>query len=205
MTDSVEQSHGTDNPSNSALSGFERAANTACSWLQHWHESNLTVFPGISYVTSSSSELSNLLCRLAYHNYIIWHYEDTARCDDYAKVAFAKKRIDPNNQKRNDTIEKIDEIFVSQQEGKGPYNSETIGSIIDRITINELKILHIQEFPEQAAQRLPVLEKQKEILIRCGSELLRDMLLGNRQIVNFKQLKMYNDPKTNPLFGKKDA
>jgi len=52
------------------------------------------------------NELSNM-------NIELWHEEDNARSENDTEVANAKRSIDSLNQKRNDAIEKIDELFAA--------------------------------------------------------------------------------------------
>lgn len=188
---------------------FSKAIQAIHDSLISWHNKGLEVFEPKSKLDPGPLTPRNVLlnyCRyLAYNNYIIWHWEDIARCGDDEKVVQAKRAIDPHNQQRNNTIENIDEYYIKYQVGDGPYNSETLGSILDRVSINVLKILHIREYPEKAKDRVPVLNQQIKILAECGKILLKDMRKGRRRMINYKQLKMYNDAETNPLFGKKDA
>jgi hypothetical protein len=168
-------------------------------WLRYWHLTHRTTFPDTSCQRVPKLP-QRIFCLVAYYNYQIWHYEDIARRDNDSLVVKAKRSIDPNNQLRNDTIERVDEYYIQYQKGDGPYNSETIGSILDRAVINQLKIFHAEELKD--TDRLVVLERQREFLINCGEILLQEMLEGTRQIINFRQLKMYNSPDTNPLHGK---
>jgi uncharacterized protein DUF4254 len=66
--------------------------------------------------------LGPLVAELARINCALWHEEDKARCDDDLAVARAKRKIDQLNQKRNDTIEAIDELVLEWAWDRGQSN-----------------------------------------------------------------------------------
>ncbi|MFH1379013.1 MAG: DUF4254 domain-containing protein [bacterium] len=90
--------------------------------------------------------------------------------------------------------------------------AETIGSIVDKITIIDLKIFHMHEqlkrsdIPRAHAvscgQRLTVLETQKNDLCRELDKLVQDAVQGRKKIKIYRQYKMYNDPAYKTSSGK---
>jgi len=169
--------------------------------------------------------IEDAIVLLLRYNYELWHQEDIAR-DPKAtdtEIARVKRNIDKLNQKRNDMIEKVDEKISDILSDKNievnkdaTMNSETPGSIIDRLSINMLKIYHMkeqtqrtdvsQEHIESCRQKLNILEIQKEDLSVCLTELMNDLLKGTKYFKVYRQMKMYNDPNLNPvLYGKKNG
>jgi hypothetical protein len=63
--------------------------------------------------------LGSLVAELARINCALWHEEDVARGDDDLAVVRAKRAIDKLNQKRNDTIEAIDDLVIAWAKAKG--------------------------------------------------------------------------------------
>jgi len=59
-------------------------------------------------------QLGQLIDNLSLVNIQQWHEEDKSRSDNNRQVATAKRKIDELNQKRNDLIETIDELFSSE-------------------------------------------------------------------------------------------
>lgn len=82
---------------------------------------------------------------------------------------------------------------------------ETIGSLIDKMSINELKIYHMTEqrdrddididFRQDCEKRLNILAIQRENLVIELQELLDDIFSGRKQLRAFRQMKMYNEKK----------
>lgn len=153
---------------------------------------------------------------LAYRNYLLWHEEDKARRTDVddSAIAVVKRAIDKLNQQRNDLIEKLDEAILAEvsQTVADPatevINSETPGSIVDRISIMSLKVYHMDEdsrrddidaaHRERSLHRLAVLKLQRHDLYGALEQLLADYLAGRKRMKLYKQFKMYNDPALNP-------
>ena len=82
--------------------------------------------------------------------------------------------------------------------------AETIGSLVDKITILELKIYHMREqaqrddvdaeFRNRCDMRLEVMREQRDDLATELTQLARD-IGGGRVIPKvYRQFKMYNDP-----------
>jgi len=91
------------------------------------------------------------------YNNLLWDEEDLARRKDVPDGAIAanKRAIDGYNQKRNDAIERIDEQLLTalaavKQAPGSRLNSETAGSMIDRLSILALKIFHMRAQTERA-------------------------------------------------------
>lgn len=80
---------------------------------------------------------------------------------------------------------------------------ETVGSLIDKLSINELKIYHMNEqrsrtdvddkFKENCDNRLNILKIQRKDLMEELDLLMSDVLSGKRTLKLYRQLKMYND------------
>jgi hypothetical protein len=158
-----------------------------------------------------------LVCRQCSFNYLLWHEEDIARSPDVSdgEIARVKRSIDRYNQQRNDAIEQLDDWITAKLTELGVVslpsvglNSETAGSVIDRLSILALRIYHLHEQTQRAdataehlqsvERKLAVALSQLDDLSQCLQELIDDIFAGRKRHKTYRQMKMYNDPTLNP-------
>ena len=160
-------------------------------------------------------------------NGLLWAEEDLARRTAVADadIAANKRAIDGYNQARNDATERMDEILLlalglvdaasartdapqSSAPGAARLNSETAGSMIDRLSILALKVSAMRaqalrndvgdNHRSTSAGKLERLMQQRADLGSCLDALLADALAGRATFKIYRQFKMYNDPLFNP-------
>ena len=178
----------------------------------------------VDAVFNNPFDEGSIECRLARKNWIDavqWHLEDIIRdeaIDPVAALAL-KRRIDRSNQDRTDLVEEIDSYFRQQYAGvtvkdDATINTESPAWAIDRLSILALKIWHMREQTERTdadaahiakcQAKLDVLLEQRIDLTTAIDQLLDDIAAGRKFMKVYRQMKMYNDPETNPvLYGKK--
>lgn len=149
-----------------------------------------------------------------------WHLEDIIRDPAIAPVeALAlKRRIDRSNQDRTDMVEEIDtyyrELFADvQPQPAATINTESPAWAIDRLSILALKIYHMAaevartdasaEHKAKCEAKLNILLQQRDDLTAAIDTLLDDIAAGRKYMKVYRQMKMYNDPATNPVLYKK--
>ncbi len=149
-----------------------------------------------------------------------WHYEDLIRDPNInpENGMSLKKLIDLSNQKRTDIVEKIDDHFLEMFHGAvldpdATINTESPAWVIDRLSILALKLFHMEEqvnrsdAEEQLIQkskiRFTVLQEQQVDLQRSFDQLMDDYRSGKKAMKVYRQMKLYNDPATNPVFYNK--
>lgn len=168
-------------------------------------------------------EFSRILYHKCWIDTIQWHLEDIIRdpsiaAEDALRI---KRRIDKSNQERTDMVEKLDDHFLQlyadiSLQDDARLNTESPAWAIDRLSILALKIYHMKieagrreseaALLEKNAQRLQLLLTQKEDLLLSINQLLEDLQNGRRIMKVYRQVKMYNDPKLNPvLYSQKEA
>lgn len=150
-----------------------------------------------------------------------WHLEDIIR-DPNIEPEYAlklKRRIDKSNQDRTDLVEMIDSYFWTlyheiKPEADATINTESPAWAVDRLSILALKIYHMKEQVERddadaahkalCQNKLDVLHEQQKDLSSAIDQLIADIKSGKKYMKVYKQMKMYNDPSTNPiLYGQK--
>lgn len=158
-----------------------------------------------------------VVCEQHGWNYRLWHEEDIARSPTASAEALAqvKRNIDRYNQQRNDAMERVDDEItrlLAEQAVRtladAPLNTETAGSVIDRLSILALRLYHLDEqlqrteiSPGQVAAvqgKLATCREQLEDVANSLRQLLADIFHGRKRHKTYRHLKMYNDPNLNP-------
>ena len=166
-----------------------------------------------------ANSIDHLLFKKNWIDTVQWHYEDLIRDPDIDPVEGMnlKRKIDASNQDRTDTVEYIDSYFLDLYKDVNPSkgataNSESPAWAIDRLSILELKIYHMEEeakrpkasdsHRESCSKKLQVLFTQRIDLSTAIDQLLEDLARGKKYMKVYKQMKMYNDQETNPVLYK---
>lgn len=150
-----------------------------------------------------------------------WHLEDIIRDPqiDPVEALALKRRIDRSNQDRTDLVEDIDSYFRDRYREvvvrpDATINTESPAWAVDRLSILALKIYHMREQVERpdaseahratCQGKLDVLLEQRKDLSEAIDQLMTDIEAGRKYMKVYRQMKMYNDPSTNPvLYGQK--
>ena len=161
------------------------------------------------------------------NNCLLWAEEDLARRTTVsdAEIAKNKRAIDGYNQARNDATERVDEILLialglvdpasassdaplSTAPATARLNSETAGSMVDRMSIMALKIdamrkqtqrTDVDDAHRASSQiKLDRLLLQRVDLSACLDGLLAECVAGRACFKVYRQFKMYNDARFNP-------
>ena len=150
---------------------------------------------------------------------IQWHVEDEIRRPDLpdAELVRYKRKIDSLNQERTDIVEILDDLFFNlykdtPRSKDARMNSETPAWLLDRMSILELKIYHMDEQTKRddvdeshkktCASKLEILLDQRKDLQKCFVEFVDDLSKGLKFMKVYRQMKMYNDKKLNPSLYK---
>lgn len=149
-----------------------------------------------------------------------WHFEDIIRDPNInpSDALTLKRRIDKSNQDRTDLVEQIDTYFRQLYSDVKPLDNATINTespawAVDRLSILALKIYHMKEQTERkdvdtehlakCQAKFEVLQEQQVDLSTAIDQLLEDISAGRKYMKVYRQMKMYNDPSTNPVLYKK--
>jgi hypothetical protein len=200
-----------------ALFDAERLVQRHDHAVEAWHAGPIALDETGSF---DHLALNNHAC-----NFRLWHEEDRAR-DPHAgdpTLAAVKRGIDRLNQQRNDAMERVDEWVLATLAAAGvrpdagsPLHSETVGSIVDRLSILALRIYHMHEQTQRedasaehrraCEGKLSILREQRADLAAALQALERELRAGRKRFKVYRQMKMYNDPSLNPvLYGKPGA
>ncbi len=128
--------------------------------------------------------------RLHAINFALWHHEDAVRRPDAddREVARRKRTIDDLNARRNETIEDIDVTLLDRfpPNPTARLHTETPGTIVDRLSVLALRILHTDD---RFGPRHRVLEEQYDDLLGGLDQLLTGIRGGEARFKLYRQFK----------------
>lgn len=185
---------------------------------QRYHETDHVDAPHANPYSEGSIEA--VMAAKNWIDAVQWHLEDIIRdpAIDPVEALALKRRIDRSNQDRTDMVEEIDtyyrELFADVKPQPGAtINTESPAWAIDRLSILALKIYHMAaevartdasaEHKAKCEAKLNILLQQRDDLTAAIDTLLADIAAGRKYMKVYRQMKMYNDPATNPVLYKK--
>ncbi|MGD1256128.1 DUF4254 domain-containing protein [Mycobacterium seoulense] len=153
---------------------------------------------------------SRTIAAMALHlhaiNFALWHHEDAVRrpgAGDH-EIAGRKRLIDDLNDQRNKAIEGIDVALLDrfQPNPLARLHTETPGTIIDRLSVLTLRILHTADPPNPC---LAVLDEQYDDLFGGLEQLLTGVEVGDVRFKLYRQFKAAGQRSYCALFETRDA
>jgi Protein of unknown function (DUF4254) len=188
--------------------------------IARWHqaESQVSVWESVPPAVpatqpegwAGTTELLQLI------NTFQWHEEDRSRAHGAGDevLGSVKRSIDASNRRRVQTVDRLDDLIYHQLKEAGvladgaSLNSESPGSIIDRLSVLALKVYHISEAieglevgSEQDAMRekLEILTEQSSDLGQCLDVLMTGIREGKIGLKLYRQVKVYQSADTGKL------
>ena len=164
--------------------------------------------------------LEYLLYLKSWIDTVQWHLEDLIRNPliEPIEALKLKRKIDESNQRRTDVVEYIDSWFLEKYRDvailpKATINTESPAWAVDRLSILELKIYHMQiealrkdaseEHRTGCQGKLDILFIQRNDLSLAIDQLIDDISAGRKYMKVYRQMKMYNDDSLNPVLYQK--
>ena len=166
-----------------------------------WHREEPAVSADGAGIAAKALQLHAL-------NFALWHHEDAVRrpgAHDH-EVARRKRCIDDVNARRNVAIEDID---ASLLDGIDLYpnallHTETPGTIVDRLSVLALRIVHTNGADQSGARRA-VLDAQYDDLFSGLGQLLARMRAGEVRFTLYRQFKSTAQRSYCDLFETRDT
>ncbi len=127
-------------------------------------------------------------------NFALWHHEDAARRPDAddPEVAGRKRCIDDLNARRNAAIEALDAMLLERLSPSDCQvtlqHTETPGTIVDRLSVLALRIVHAHDARWPSA-RLEILDEQYHDLFVGLDGYLARLQLGEARFKLYRQFK----------------
>ena len=162
--------------------------NVLIKCLTTWHDTALTTF---EYSPSySENTLEYFIERISYHDYQGWHYEDLGQQSESEKIIRGWRGSQVNNKNRNHCIQQLDLFFEKYYQADAECHTETLGVILDKLSILYLKYLHLLDISRiKADSLLSVIQE----LVHEAQVLYDQILLGKKKCIMIPHLKLYDE------------
>lgn len=158
--------------------------------------------------SSATGSIATKVLALHGLNFALWHHEDAVRrpgADDH-EVARTKRRIDDVNARRNAAIEDIDVTLLDRVDPNpnAPLHTETPGTMVDRLSVLALRIVHTKRADPPTA-RLAVLDEQYDDLFSGLEQFLAHVQAGEVRFKLYRQFKSAGQRSYCDLFEDRDT
>ncbi|MGW1374738.1 DUF4254 domain-containing protein [Streptomyces sp. NPDC002446] len=146
-----------------------------------------------------SPELLQPLNRLHAVNSRQWDAEDRVRQARDGEIPAIKREIDELNSRRHALIEQVDRILDASWGANQdlPPLTESIGSALDRLSVQTLRIMHTERLVEGdpgAVERVTILRRQHDDLVWSIAVACEDLVSGRRRTPRPERMKLYGKP-----------
>ena len=123
---------------------------------------------------------------LAWQLYLGWNCDWKMNSDDKDIVFEGTKEGIKANTERNRLLEKLENIFVSEQKEGGEPITESLAMCIDKAIITYMKIINCK-----SENRIKELQKQLDYILINADKLYNDIMSGKKNIITFSHMKDY--------------
>lgn len=157
--------------------------------IRRWHLGDMR-YGFFDLVSQSTKEPLKWFEELAYWNYSGWH-----RIEEFPDSALESMRV---NRSRCEVMDKIDQWHCGARQimpdAFAVVNTETFGSLIDRIVNHQIKYLHADRVTVKGTLLTGTLLTQLDQLVDAAVQLDSDCAAGRRYTMAFSRVKI-NMPK----------
>lgn len=137
---------------------------------------------------TDDGSLASVCEQLLYHNLQVWHNEDYGRTQEQRLILIGWHGAQNHNKARNVAINAIDALFAPLYLESAELHTETIGAIVDRLTIQYLKY---KNYLPRCAATAVALRQHIDELVACTQKLQGRIAAGEVRCHRLPRIKLY--------------
>lgn len=176
-------------PQAKAPTGVGEALVAAFATAGDWFADGRELF---EWTAPPAQDLAGIVLELLYHNFQVWHYEDHGRSGDDQLILIGWRGAMHHNRYRNERINAIDAMHAGCHTPSAPLHSESLGALVDRLTILFLKHMN---YARRCAATAAAVRAQLDELVDYAADLQRRLLAGQVRCQQVPRLKLYLEQK----------